>query len=102
MSADQQQQLIQTMSDARTDFKWTTDYNNQNPPDGNYAAMFSEDRINQFIQEKEQFDQQYLARAEQILTPEQAKSFQDFQKMQRDMQIAGMKMAAQMFAPKGH
>ena len=101
MNADQQQQLVQVMSEARTSFKWTTDYNNQNPPNGDYATMFSEDKIAKFTQEKEQFDQQFLARAQQILSPEQARAFEEFQATQRQLQIAGMKMAAQMFAPKG-
>lgn len=62
--------------------------------------MFSDEKINQFVQEKEQFDQQFLARAQQVLTPEQAIAFEQFQTGQRQMQLAGMKMAAQMFAPK--
>ncbi len=102
LSSAQQEQLAQAMSDARTSFKWTTDYSNQKPTDGDYAAMFSDDKINQFTQEKERFDQQFLAQAQKILTPEQATSFQAFQKTQRDMQIMGMKMAASMFAPQGH
>lgn len=100
LNADQQQQLIQAMNDARTSFKWTTDYNDKNPANGDYASMFSDDKINQFTQEKEQFDRQFLTRAEQILTPEQATAFQQFQTAQRELQIASMKMAAQMFAPK--
>lgn len=101
LSNDQQQQLAVAMNDARTSFKWTTDYNNKNPSSGDYASMFSEDKINQFTSEKEQFDQQFLTRAQQILTPEQATTFQEFQKTQRELQIMGMKMAANMFAPKG-
>lgn len=100
LSNDQQQQLAVAMNDARTSFKWTTDYNNKNPSSGDYASMFSEDKINQFTSEKEQFDQQFLTRAQQILTPEQATTFQEFQKTQRELQIMGMKMAANMFAPK--
>jgi len=100
LNAEQQQQLIQAMNDARTSFKWTTDYNNKNPANGDYASMFSDDKINQYTQEKEQFDRQFLTRAQQILTPEQATAFQQFQTAQRELQIAGMKMAAQMFAPK--
>jgi hypothetical protein len=88
LSPDQQQQLVQMVSDERNNFKWTTDYSNQNPPAGDYASMFSEDKINQF------------AKAQQILTPEQLASFQQFLTSQRDLQMAGMKMAAQMFAPK--
>ena len=100
LSNDQQQQLAVAMNDARTSFKWTTDYNNKNPPNGDYASMFSEDKINQFTSEKERFDQQFLTRAQQILTPEQAMAFQQFQTAQRELQIMGMKMAANMFAPK--
>ena len=100
LSNDQQQQLAVAMNDARTSFKWTTDYNNKNPSSGDYASMFSEDKINQFTSEKEQFDQQFLTRAQQILTPEQATAFQQFQTAQRGLQIMGMKMAANMFAPK--
>ena len=100
LSNDQQQQLAVAMNDARTSFKWTTDYNNKNPSSGDYASMFSEDKINQFTSEKEQFDQQFLTRAQQILTPEQATTFQQFQTAQRELQIMGMKMAANMFAPK--
>jgi len=101
LSGEQQEQLAQAMTDARTSFKWTTDYSNQTPANGDYASMFSEDKINQFMLEKEQFDQQFLAQAKQILTADQAKTFEAFQKSQRDLQIMGMKMAANMFAPKG-
>jgi len=100
LTADQQQQLIQMMSDDRNNFKWTVDYNNKTALNGDYASMFSEDKINQFAKEKEQLDQQILAQAQQILTPDQLASFQQFQATQRELQTAGMKMAAQMFAPK--
>jgi len=100
LSSDQQQQLIQMMSDERNGFQWTADYNNKNPLNGDFASMFSEDKINQFAKEKDQLDQQILARAQQMLTPEQLASFQQFQTTQRELQIAGMKMAATMFAPK--
>jgi hypothetical protein len=49
------------------------------------------------VEEREQFDQQFLSRAQQILTPAQLTAFADFQKTQRQMQVAGLKMAAQMF-----
>jgi hypothetical protein len=100
LSANQQGQLIQAMSDARTNFKWTTDYSDKNPANGDYTAMFSPDKVDQFTQEKEQFDQQFLAQAQKILTPAQATQFEQFQTSQRQLQIMGMKMAPQMFAPK--
>jgi hypothetical protein len=62
--------------------------------------MFTDDKIDRFAAEKERLDQQVLARARSILSPEQITALEQFQAMQRKMQIAGMKMAAQMFAPK--
>jgi hypothetical protein len=101
LNADQQSKLIQAMSEARTSFNWTTDYNNQEPPpNGDLAGMFSADKLKQFTQEKEQFDQQFLAQAQKILTPAQATQFERYQTSQRELQLMGMKMAAQMFAPK--
>jgi hypothetical protein len=100
MNPEQQQQLIQLMSEERNGFKWTIDYNNQNPAGGDWTAMFTEEKINQFAREKERLDGQILERARQILTPDQLKALEEFQAGQRKMQIAGMKMAAQMFAPK--
>ncbi len=101
LNARQQDQLIQAMGDARSNFKWTTDLNNKpGMANGDFASMFNEDNINRFAQDKERFDQQFLTQAQQILTAEQLAAFQGFQKAQRDLQIAGMKMAAQMFAPK--
>jgi hypothetical protein len=100
LSPEQQQQLMQAMSEERNGFKWTTDYNNKNPANGDFASMFTDDKISQFAQEKERLDQQILAHARQILTPEQITAFEQFQIAQSKMQMAGMKMAAQMFAPK--
>jgi hypothetical protein len=98
MSSDQQQQLIQAMTEERTGFKWTTDYSNKNPGDTDFAQMFSEDRMSQFAQEKAQFDQQFLVRAKQILSPEQYTAYEQFQAAQRELQINAMKMAAKMFS----
>lgn len=101
LSAQQQNQLIQAMSEARSSFKWTTDLNNKaKMANGDYSAMFTEDNINRFAQDQERFDRQFLSQAQQILTPAQLTAFQEFQKNQRQLQIMSMKMAAQMFAPK--
>lgn len=102
LSSDQQQQLIQAMSDARNNFKWTADLNLQNPgANGNMAAVLTENNINQFAQEREQFDQQFLSAAQKILSPQQFAAFEEFQNTQRQLQITGLKMASQMFAPQG-
>ncbi|NOS72580.1 MAG: hypothetical protein HOP33_22000 [Verrucomicrobia bacterium] len=100
LTASQEQQLIQAMNQDRTNFKWTTDYQNKKPGSADYAQMFTEDRVDAYEREKTEFDKQFLAKAAAILTPEQLKSFESFQDTQRQMQMVGMKMAAQMFAPK--
>ena len=100
LSPDQQAQLTQALNEARTGFKWTTDYTDKNPPDGDFTAMFTQEKIDRFTQEKEQFDQQFLEQAQKILPPSQATQFKDFQTSQRQMQLMGMKMAAQMFGQK--
>ena len=101
LTADQKSQLVKELSDTRSSFKWTTDYTkNQTPEDGDFAAMFSEEKLDTFTQEKERFDNEFLTKAQKILTPEQATKYADFQKTQRDMQMMGMKMAASMFGKK--
>jgi len=101
LTADQQQQLLQAMSDVRSNFKWTAALNKPDAAAGDYASMFTEDNINQFAQQQEQFNQQVFTRVQPILSPDQFKAFQDYTATQQQLQIAGMKMAAQMFAPKG-
>ncbi|HET7624892.1 MAG TPA: hypothetical protein VFM25_06460 [Verrucomicrobiae bacterium] len=97
LTSDQEQQLAQVLSDERAGFHWTTDYNNQKPGEMDYAEMFSQDRLDQYAKEKKQFDEEYLNRAKQILSPDQFKALEAFQKNQTELQIMGMKMAGQMF-----
>jgi hypothetical protein len=97
MSPDQQQQLIQAMTEERTGFTWSTDYSNQNQANGDFTQMLTEDRLNRFAQEKARFDEQFLARAKQILSPQQYAAYEQFQTAQREMQINAMRMAAKMF-----
>ena len=100
LTQDQQQQLLQAMGDVRDNFQWTAALHNAKQANGDYTSLFTEDNINQLMQQQEQFNQQIFTRAQQILTPEQSTAFQDFQKTQLQLQMAGMKIAAQMFAPK--
>jgi uncharacterized membrane-anchored protein YhcB (DUF1043 family) len=103
MSEGQQAQLVQAMTEARTGYKWTTDFSDQKSMGGgDLATMLTEEKLNQFTLEKEQFDQQFLGKAQAILTPAQLKEFAAFQKSQRDMQLMGLKMAASMFGSQGH
>ena len=97
MSWEQQQQLMEAMTEERTTFKWTADYSNKNQGDTDFSQMFTEDRMAQYAKEKEQSDQQLLVRAKQILSPEQYAAYERFQIAQRELQINAMKMAAKMF-----
>jgi len=100
LSGDQQAQLIQAMSEESNGFKRTSDPGNTSPSNGDYASILKEDNLNRLAQDNEKLDQQVLARAEQILTPEQFAAFQKFQESRRTLQLNAMKMASKMFAPK--
>jgi hypothetical protein len=98
LSPEQQQQLVQAMSEARNGFNWTSGLNQSNPGmNGDMAALLTDENLEKFDREREQFDQQFLQRAGQILTPAQLKAFEEFQINQRKMQEAGLKMAQTMF-----
>jgi hypothetical protein len=98
LSPEQQSQMVQALSDARNNFTWTSGLNQQNPgANGDIGSMLTDDNIAKFTSEREQFDQQFLGKAQQILTPDQFATYQQFQKQQRDMQLMGLKMARQMF-----
>lgn len=98
LSPQQQNQMIQAMSDARNNFTWTSGLNQQNlGANGDIGSMLSDDNIAKFTAEREQFDQQFLGKAQQILTPDQFAAYQQFQKQQREVQLMGIKMAKQMF-----
>lgn len=102
LSPNEQQQLIQAMTDATSNYKWTAALNGpqlQNPGQsdpGSMMANLTEDNINQAAAEGAQFDQQFFPIAQQILTPSQATAFQQFQNTWRQMQTSALKMAAQM------
>ena len=94
----QQQQMVQAMSDMRNNFTWTSGLNQQDAGmNGDLASLLTEDNIAKFVAERQQFDQQFLTRAQQFLTPDQLDAYRVFQKNQIDMQVMGFKMAGQMF-----
>ena len=97
---DQEQQLIQAMSQEREGFKFTTDYSNQASRSEDMFSQFTEDKLNVYFQEQEQLNQRYLARAQTILSPEQYAAYQKSLTAQQAMARMGMKMAAQMFNAK--
>ena len=100
LNPDQEQQLIQAMTQERQNFSFTTDYSDKSKFTGDFATYFSEDKINQFLQEQDQLNQKYLARAREVLSADQLDVFQKYLLNQQQMQKMGMQMAAKMFAPK--
>ena len=95
----QEQQLVQAMSAERQNFKFTTDFGDKSKFNGDFTSMFTEDRMNTYFQELDQLDQQYQARAQSILSPDQLTGFSNYLNSQQSLQKAGMQMAVKMFAP---
>lgn len=100
LNANQEQQMLQVVSQERQAFKFTTDFTDNSKFTGDFSSYFSDDKLNTFFDEQNQLNQRYLTRAQGILTPDQLTSYQKFLNSQQELQKAGMKMAAQMFGPK--
>lgn len=100
LTPDQMDHLIQIMSQDRQSFKFTTDFSDQSKLSGDFASNFTDDKIAQYQTEMEQLYKEYASEAQSILNPSQYDSFVKFLKSQRDMQAAGLKMAAAMFGSK--
>lgn len=100
LSEEQQTQLLQALSEAREQYHWSTDLSRriQNPAD--VVAAFSEEKIATFAREEEEFDREFLARAQMILSAKQLAEFEPFMAKQRAAKVASMKMTSKMFAPK--
>jgi hypothetical protein len=99
LSDGQEQQLIQVMTQERQNFKFTTDLADKSSLTGDFATMFTEDKMNGYVQELGQLNQQYLARAQTILSPDQYTAFEKYLNNQQAMQKMGIQMAVKMFAP---
>ncbi len=102
LNTQQQDALTQALNEARIGFHWTADLNQgqSGANSADFLSRLTEDNIAKFATEREQFDEQFLTRAAQILTAQQLAAYQDFQKTQRQMQLMGLRMAAQMFGAK--
>lgn len=100
LTSTQEEQLRQALGAERQDFKFTTDFGNQQDFSEDMFSKFTEDRINLYLQEQDQLSQRYLARAQTILTTEQYNAYAKSLKTQQDMMKMGMKMATSMFGKK--
>jgi hypothetical protein len=100
LNADQEHLLTAAMTEERQGFKFTTDFSNQSDFSEDMMSRFTEERMDVFLQEREQLDARYLARAQSVLSAEQYTAYQKSLKTQQEMTKMGMKMAIQMFGPK--
>ncbi|HUS37122.1 MAG TPA: hypothetical protein VM680_17385 [Verrucomicrobiae bacterium] len=99
LTPEQEQQLIEAMSQTRDNFKFTTDLSDKTKLAGDFSAMFNEETVNRYIEEMDQLNQHYVGNAQNILTPDQLESFRKHLNNQQAMQKMGMQMGAKMFAP---
>jgi hypothetical protein len=99
LTADQEQRLIDAMTQERQNFKFTTDFADKSKLTGDLSATFTEENVNRFIQEMDQLNQKFVGQAQNILNPDQLDAFQKFLNNQQALQKMGMQMGAKMFAP---
>jgi hypothetical protein len=100
LTVDQEEELIQALSEERQTFKFTTDLYDQSRIARDLSGNLSEDKLKQFQQERSQLDEKYLERARAILSPEQMPQFEKFLSSQSQLQNAALGMAAKMFGGK--
>ena len=100
LSPDQEENLIQALSEERQNFKFSTDLYDQSRVARELSENFSEDKLKQFQQERAQLDEKYLERARAILSQEQMPQFEKFLSSQSQLQNAALGMAAKMFGGK--
>src|SRR5205814_10472839 len=67
LTPEQESQLLQVMSEERQNFKFTTDFSDQAKVSADPASFFTEEKISQFEQERNQLHDRYMERATNIL-----------------------------------
>jgi hypothetical protein len=78
MTAAQQEQLLAAMTEERSQFHFTTDYNDTSKIDfEHFKDYYAEERMNTYFDEMTQLNERLVRRAQAILSPEQAERFQD-------------------------
>lgn len=96
LTDQQEDNLIAAMYQERKALPTSSLMNNQNPD----PSQLTDERIAEMEKQMEQLQQRYADRAAAILTPAQLEQFATWQKQWNSMQVASLKMAAQMFGHK--
>jgi hypothetical protein len=99
LTDEQEQQLVEAMTQTRENYKFTTDLSDKSKFNGDFASFFTEEKVNTYFQELDQLDQQYQAGAQGILSSDQLSAFGKYLSGQEALQKAGMQMAVKMFSP---
>ncbi len=95
LSDQQQQQLLAIMTEERKN----SGLKDMSKPE-NLAQLTSDDTLNKFMEQQQAINDHVLARAGDVLTPQQLQSFGTFQTNMLAMQQVGMKMAQKMWGSK--
>jgi hypothetical protein len=74
--------------------------NDQSDPAGAMKELGTPGALDKFVDYQNELNKRVTNRAISVLTPEQYKQLQEFQKQQIEMQKFGLKMAGQLMSPK--
>jgi len=97
LNPEQQEQLLEALTKARSQYPWTSELSRRNQPAGDYGSLFTEENLNSFAQEEEQFARQFLPQAQALLNPEQLAKFEKLQVRHRQSQISQYKTTMKIF-----
>jgi hypothetical protein len=101
LTAEQEQQLAAAMYDERRKFKFSIDYDD--PTAFDFARIqdyFNEENMNRYFSEMEQLNQQTMARAQSILSPEQLLEFERLQQEHLERGKTTVRMTQSLFPTK--
>jgi hypothetical protein len=100
ISPTQEEQLVDAMRQERESFKFTMDLSNPSNLNGGPGMLFTPEKMQQYQQELERLNQRYLARAKDILSPEQLDAYGKYLLNQQQMGLASLQMSAKFFKAK--
>ena len=96
LTDQQEDNLVAAMYQERQAMPASSLMNNQNQD----PSQFTEEHITELQKQMEQLQKKYAERAAGILNPSQLEQYTKWQQQWNTMQMAGLKMAAQMFGNK--
>jgi hypothetical protein len=101
LTSEQQEQLVAAMYEERQRFKWTIDYDDPTAFDfTRLEDYFSEENMNRFFTEREQLNEQTIARVQSILTSDQLREFERLQQEHLERGKTTVRMTQALFPVK--